>query len=55
MIVVGGVLCLQNIGGQSDLPELCFPYAYPITASGCLMLAPGSVALVSNVVHLPSL
>lgn len=52
MIVLGRVLCLNSNGGDSDCTQTSFYIYLPITASGCLMFAPRSSALVSNVVQL---
>lgn len=52
MIVLGRVLCLNSNGGDSDCTQTSFSIYLPITASGCLMFAPRSSALVSNVVQL---
>lgn len=52
MIVIGRVLCLNSNGGDGDCTQTLFSIYLPITASGCLMFAPRSYELVSNVVQL---
>lgn len=55
MIVVGGVLCPESNRGREWLYSNFVSICLSITSSGCLMFAPGSLAVVSTVGQLVSL